>query len=159
MKNANHQITINHDLNEYAFLITLVHEVAHLCNWDKHKNNVKPHGEEWKKEFKILMSPLLREEIFKPDVIQALRDYMNNPAATTCSDLSLSRVLKKYDHPKGLVLLETVEDNTIFKIQTGRYFVKGERIRKRFQCRELKTNKVYLFNPLSEVILINNSII
>ena len=26
----NHLITINHNLNKYAFLITLVHEVAHL---------------------------------------------------------------------------------------------------------------------------------
>src|SRR3954471_22255295 len=44
----NHQITINYDMNKYAFLITLVHEIAHLTNWNKYKDRVKPHGEEWK---------------------------------------------------------------------------------------------------------------
>ena len=29
-RGSNHQITINNNLNKYAFLITLVHEIAHL---------------------------------------------------------------------------------------------------------------------------------
>ena len=64
MKNTNHQITINNDLNEYAFLITLIHEIAHLSNWEKHKSKVKPHGEEWKSEFKTLMDHFLNEEVY-----------------------------------------------------------------------------------------------
>ena len=45
LKGSNHLITINYDMNKYAFLITLVHEIAHLTNWNKHKDKVKPHGD------------------------------------------------------------------------------------------------------------------
>lgn len=158
MKGTNHLITINNDLNVYSFLITLIHEIAHLSNWEKHKNRVKPHGEEWKHEFKILMSEFLKEEFFTPDIVLALTNYMKNPAASSCSDIDLLRVLKKYDPKKDFVLLEEIEINTIFKISTGRYFIKGEKIRKRYKCKEVKTNRQYLFNPLSEVFLIKNGI-
>lgn len=158
INNTNHQITINNDLNEYTFLITLIHEIAHLSNWEKHKNRVKPHGEEWKNEFKILMCNFLNEEIFAPDIIDALVNYMMDPSASSCSDLGLLRVLKKYDARNGFVLLEEIEINSIFKISTGRYFIKGEKIRKRYKCMEVKTNRAYLFNPLSEVLVINKGL-
>ena len=158
VKSGNHQITINNDLNTYSFLITLIHEIAHLSNWEKHKNRVRPHGEEWKNEYKTLMSPFLHEDIFTPDIIQALTNYMKNPAASSCSDLSLLRVLKNHDKQKDVVLLEEIALNSIFKIHTGRCFVKGEKIRKRYKCQELKTKKEYLFNPLSEVMVINSAL-
>src|SRR5690242_11741936 len=50
-----HRISINGDLNQYAFLITFVHEMAHLTSWEKYRNTVSSHGKEWKIEFKILM--------------------------------------------------------------------------------------------------------
>jgi SprT protein len=103
---ANHQITINHDMNKYAFLITLIHEIAHLHNFNKHKHSVKPHGEEWKMHYKLLMRQFLIPDIFPPDVIIALTNYMTNPAASSCSDINLLRVLKKYDERQSSVLLE-----------------------------------------------------
>src|SRR5690554_6336368 len=42
-----HRISVNHDLNPYAFLITTVHEFAHLHTWHEHKNKVQPHGPNW----------------------------------------------------------------------------------------------------------------
>ncbi len=51
----NHVITINHDLNKYAFLVTLIHEVAHLVAWEKYKGRVNPHGKEWKLEYSRLL--------------------------------------------------------------------------------------------------------
>lgn len=153
---ANHQITINNDLNPYAFLITLIHEIAHLSNWEKHKNKVKPHGEEWKTEYKVLMDNFLNEEIFTIDIIEALMNYMRNPAASSCSDITLQRVLKKYDKKKDVILLEELQEECIFKIASGRYFIKGKKIRKRYKCKEVNTNKEYLFNPLSEVLIIQN---
>ena len=149
----NHQITINRDMNKYAFLITLIHEIAHLTNWNKHKNKVKPHGEEWKQEYQQLMNSFLKEDIFPSDIINALNKYMKNPAASSCSDLTLMRVLKNYDGNENMIFLEEIPEKTIFKIHTGRYFVKGEKIRTRYRCKELKTNKEYLFNPLAEVFL------
>lgn len=158
LKGTNHQITINHDMNKYAFLITLVHEVAHLTNWNKHRNRVKPHGEEWKSEFKVLMQPFINEEVFPPDVLSALTRYMRDPAASSCSDPHLMRVLKQYDVRVNTVLLEELPANTIFMYSQGRYFVKGEKIRTRFKCVELKTKREYLFSPLAEVYLVKNEL-
>jgi len=151
--NTNHQITINNDLNPYAFLITLVHEIAHLGNFNKNKNRVLPHGVEWKQEYKEMMKHFLHAHIFPADVILALSNYMKNPAASSCSDVSLLRVLKKYDTRTDTVLLEEVPEKTMFKIKGERLFIKGERIRKRFRCKEVKSNRDYLFNPLSEVVV------
>src|SRR5690606_39622106 len=74
-----HRISINHDLNPYAFLITFIHEVAHLNQWKIRKRITVPHGKEWKNEYKKLMMPILREHIFPPDIVKALNDYMQNP--------------------------------------------------------------------------------
>ncbi|UPT65852.1 MAG: SprT-like domain-containing protein [Sphingobacteriales bacterium JAD_PAG50586_3] len=89
-----HCITINHNLNQYSFLITLVHEFAHLSNFILYKNTVAPHGKEWKLEFKRHMWFFLQSGMFPPDVDKALRKYMANPAASSCGDVNLMRVLK-----------------------------------------------------------------
>lgn len=156
VKGQNHLITINQDMNKYAFLITLVHEIAHLSNYNKHKDTVKPHGEEWKLHYKLLMQRFLVPEIFPADVIIALRKYMNNPAASSCTDINLLRVLKQYDVRQDTVLLEDLPQGSIFIYNKDRKFIKGEQIRKRFRCKEVGTNRIYLFNPLTEVSLIGH---
>ena len=59
---------IYNDLNQYAFLITYLHEVAHLITYQKHKNKVAPHGKEWKNDFKIVLLPILNPQVF-PDLL------------------------------------------------------------------------------------------
>src|ERR1700750_1178375 len=44
----NHRISINGNLNKYAFLITLLHELAHLLTFEQFGNRVMSHGKEWK---------------------------------------------------------------------------------------------------------------
>ena len=154
VKGENHLITINHDMNKYAFLITLVHEIAHLSNYNKNKNSVKPHGEEWKMHYKLLMQQFLIPDIFPADIIIALRKYISNPAASSCSDTNLLRVLKNYDVRQHTVLLEELPIATVFQYNQSRNFIKGEQIRKRFKCKEVQTNRIYLFNPLTEVLAV-----
>lgn len=156
IKGENHLITINYDMNKYAFLITLVHEIAHLSNFNQHRDRVKPHGEEWKMHYKILMQQFLIPDIFPPDVISALVNYMSNPAASSCSDINLLRVLKKYDVRQHTVLLEELAEGVKFMYNKNRYFIKGEQVRKRFKCTEVPSNRVYLFNPLAEVLVVDN---
>lgn len=151
----NHLITINYDMNKYAFLITLVHEIAHLSSWDKHEDRVPPHGKEWKEEFKFLMTPFMNPEHFPEDILKALSRYMKNPAASSCSDTNLLRTLKKYDVRTDTVLLEEIGQGSIFTYGANRQFVKGEKIRKRFKCREIKTSGIYLFDPLTEVSMVS----
>jgi SprT protein len=149
----NHLITVNHNLNKYSFLITLIHEVAHLSTFNKFKNTVSPHGQEWKNEFRILMQPFLVPEIFPIDVLYAIRKYMENPAASSCSDTNLLRTLKSYDENNGQVFLEYLPYKSVFLYNGNKVFQKGEKIRKRFRCIEISTGTVYLFNPLTEVEL------
>src|SRR5690606_13417989 len=88
--------------NPYAFLITLMHELAHLITWVKYKDTVKPHGQEWKSEFKQTLGPFLRRNVFPEDVARAVQNYLANPAAATCRDIHLSKALARYDrnnHP------------------------------------------------------------
>lgn len=151
LKHTNHHITVNRNLNKYAFLITLVHEIAHLTNWNRHKEKVKPHGEEWKQEFQLLMKEFTAKNIFPEDISAALDNYLKNPAASSCSDTRLYRILKRYDEKKGMVLLEQLPVKTVFKFNGDRDFIKGEKIRTRYRCVELKTNRQYLFSPIAEV--------
>ena len=147
-----HRISINNNLNKFAFLTTLVHEFAHLSCWNKFQNSVKPHGEEWKEEFRKAMNPVFALDIFPPDVKIALENYLKNPKAASCSDASLLRTLRKYDQIKDEgVAVEQLPQAAIFALKNGRVFKKQEKIRKRYRCIELATKSIYLFNPLAIV--------
>jgi hypothetical protein len=145
-----HTITINHTLNQYSFLITLVHEIAHLVNWNKHGNRVKPHGSEWKQSFSEMMIPFLSTEIFPIEVLTVVKSYLRNPAASSCVDENLMRILREFDADQKL-LLEDLPPNSLFKLKTGRVFRKGDQRRKYFRCVEIETKKHFLVNPLAEV--------
>lgn len=146
-----HVITINHNLNHYSFLITVIHEFAHLYTWEKYKNKVKPHGKEWKAFFQLLMQEYLEKPIFPDDLKLAINNYMSNPAASSCTDHGLYVALKKYDPEGSSLLLQDLEKGDFFLIQSKRMFQKGELRRKRYLCREIKTNRLFLISALAEV--------
>lgn len=152
-RGAGHKISVNNNLNAYAFLVTTVHEFAHLLTWNDHKGKVKPHGTEWKYNFKRMMAPFLEEDIFPEELRMAIASYLNNPSAASCTDLKLSRALKKYDQLVDVSRLEELPIHTVFTIKDGRQFKKGEKLRKRYRCVCLSNGNVYLFNPLAEVTL------
>ncbi len=148
-----HRISVNGDLNKYSFLITLLHEIAHLITFEKYGNKVSPHGQEWKMFFGNLLKIFVEKNIFPTDVQQTLLRSLNNPAASSCGDEKLLRVLKKYDEQKeGVYFVEQILEGEKFKIKGNRIFQRGEKIRKRFKCKELATGKWYLFSPVSEVM-------
>ena len=151
----NHVISINHNLNKYAFLITLVHEVAHLVTFNAHKNRVNPHGDEWKQNYKQLIKHFLTTDYFPTDVLLALQKHFLSPAASSCSDANLLRILNRYDEKsEEKIFIEKIPHKTVFKYNGERLFEKGERIRTRYRCKEIATGAVYLFHALAEVELI-----
>jgi SprT protein len=152
-KENGHKISVNNDLNRYAFLVTTVHEFAHLLTWNDHKNKVKPHGAEWKNNFKRMMKPFFDMQVFPPDIHRSIVTYLDNPAASSCTDLSLARALKKYDAQLHTTRVEELPLNTIFTLKDGRKFERGEKIRKRYKCLCITNGKMYLFNPLAEVFV------
>lgn len=153
-KDSGHRISVNYNLNPYAFLVTTVHEFAHLLTWNEHKRKAKPHGQEWKANFKKMMRPFFDEHSFPDDVQRAIITYLQNPSASSCTDLNLFRVLKSYDSkPEGdtSVSVEKLPESSLFTMKNGRVFRKEVRIRKRYRCVEIKSGAVYLFSPLAEV--------
>jgi len=148
-----HLISVNGNLNKYAFFLTLVHEIAHMNCFIAYRNRVKPHGKEWKDEFKRLMAEFNLHAIF-PEILRLkIEDYMKNPRASSSSDISLSMALREYDdRNEHLVVLSEIQLNAAFTAQNGRTFIKGTRQRKRYKCREVKSGRLYLFNPITEVI-------
>ena len=147
-----HRISVNGNLNEYAFLITLIHELAHLVTFIKYGNRVQSHGKEWKALYALLLKDFIRLNVFPEDIVNALQQSLHNLPASSCADEELMRVLKNYDKKQnGLVLVEQVNEGKLFEIEEGRVFKKGKKLRKRYQCIEVGTGRVYLFSPVYEV--------
>lgn len=152
-----HKISVNYNLNTYAFLVTTVHEFAHLITWEQYKLKAKPHGAEWKLNFKKMMHPFFDLDIFPKEVNLAIKAYLNNPAASSCTDLNLYNTLKAFDKQiPGMLTIDKVSENQLFCLKNGRTFKKLEKIRKRYRCVEINTNRVYLFSPIAEVYLLKN---
>jgi SprT protein len=151
-----HRISVNGNLNKYSFLITLLHELAHLFTYEQFGHRVMAHGKEWKNEFSKILAKFLLKKIFPVDIEKALLQTLQNPAASSCGDEKLIRVLNNYDDKKaGIHLVESLPEGSHFKIKGERIFKKGEKIRKRYKCVEVKTGKLYLFSAVYEVELIS----
>ena len=146
------RISVNHNLNKYAFLITFLHELAHQIIWKNHKNRVNPHGQEWKVAFADLLEPFIRNGSFPEKIAKLLNRDASGLYYSTATDTRLFRELKKYDKQNGLVLLESLPDNTEFILTNGSRFRKLHKRRKNFLCLNLQNNRQYVFNPLAEVI-------
>lgn len=151
-----HRISVNGNLNKYAFLITLLHELAHLLTFEKWSNKVSAHGKEWKAVFGQLLSQFIEHDVFPADIKKALLQSLHNPAASSCADEILLRTLKGYDEKNGAsFFVESLPDGALFKTHDGRVFKKGEKMRKRFRCIEVATKRMYLFSPVYEVEMIS----
>ena len=146
-------ITLNSDLNPFQFLLTYIHEVAHLKAFEKYGPNHQPHGVEWKTMFQRLMNPILSEAILPQDILVPLRLHMKNPAASSSRDLFLMKEMSKYDKKATNakeIFLSDVTPGTTFLL-SGRKFKKGETKRTRILCEEVATGRKYLVSTLAKV--------
>ncbi|NNK83071.1 MAG: sprT domain-containing protein [Flavobacteriaceae bacterium] len=156
LPNGKHQITINANLNHYRFLITLIHEIAHFETYKAFGRTVKPHGIEWKRTFQRLMLPFLNPEVFPNSLLPLLANHFKNPKASSDTDLQLSLTLKQFDETNNLNYVFELLLGQEFKLYNGKIFKRGSKRKKRYECVEVKTGKIYLFNPNAEVEIINN---
>jgi hypothetical protein len=152
--NGKHEITVNASLNQYKFLITLIHEIAHLAAFEKFGRHIKPHGNEWKITFQRLMVPFIRPEIFPQHLLPLLARHFRNPSASSDTDTTLSLALKQFDQQNDKNYVFEIPYGSIFRISNGKIFKKIAVRTKRFECIEISTGKIYLFNPNAEVELL-----
>jgi len=154
LPSGKHQITINANLNKYRFLVTLIHEIAHFEAYNTYGRFIKPHGLEWKRSFQHLMLPFLNPNIFPNNLLPLLANHFKNPKASSDTDVELAFALKQFDIANDKTYVFEVPTGSAFKLYNGKIFKKGNKRVKRYECVELKTGKLYLFNPNAEVELV-----
>jgi hypothetical protein len=151
-----HEITVNANLNKYRFLITLVHEISHLVAFEKFGRNIKPHGDEWKYTFQRLMVPFIRPEVFPAQLLPLLARHFRNPSASSDTDATLALALKQFDPENDKNYVFEIPYGSTFRIKNGKIFKKVALRTKRYECIEVSSGKIYLFNPNAEVELLPN---
>ena len=154
-RDGSSQITLNHIENKYRFLITLIHELAHFRVNRNLMRRVKPHGIEWKKTFQLLMLPFLNNTIFPDKILSNLANYLKNPSATTDSNIELVISLSKYDPASNTVFLFDILNETLFQHNENKIYKKIGKLRKRYICEEIKSQRRYLFSPVTRVEKVN----
>ena len=150
LRSAHHRISVNGDLNPYAFLITLVHEIAHMQVWNAHGTRARAHGREWKREFESLLAPFLRIDVFPGDVAVELQRHLMKPRASTLSDVRLQAVLNRYD-PLPRTRLTDLESGARFRLKNKKDYVKLGAAGKFCLCRQLSPRRMVKIHPLAEV--------
>lgn len=149
-------ITVNGNLNPYAFAITLTHEIAHHIDYTLRGTLQNPHGNEWKRIYTQLLEQLLECACFPHELEPAIRSHLINPKAASCSDPNLLKYLSLYD-PKPTLRLEDLKTGESFKIKGHHMiFVKGELKRTRYRCKNVSSQKHYMVHGLSEVEQVNS---
>jgi hypothetical protein len=149
--NGSHSISVNHDLNQYSFLITYIHEVAHLLTNERNGRRIQPHGKAWQQNFQELMEPVLSDLIFPVEILTPLKKHMRKPKASTYSDSKLLDVLRKYDdHSSDLTPLEQLEEGDIFEFNQ-RMYQKIHIRRTRVLCQQAGTSRKYLISKMALV--------
>ena len=152
-----HQITVNGDLNKYTFLLTLLHEIAHLHAWVNYKSF--GHGQDWKNCFTRLIKQFLLLDVFPEDIKTALERHLQNIKSSDFLDVHLTKTLQKYDKDdsdlQNIIHLEEIPENTVF-LHDGKYMEKQKLLRKYYLCKDLKTKRMYRCHPLLEVEVMNN---
>ena len=152
-----HLITVNSSLNKYRFLITFIHEIAHLVAFEKYGRMIKPHGEEWKTTFQRLMVPFIRPEIFPNQLLPLLARHFRNPKASSDTDAKLAIALKVFDEKEtDKNYIFDIPMGSTFRIPNGKIFKKIALRVKRYECLEVSSGRMYLFQPNAEVELLPN---
>lgn len=156
-RNSSHTITVNFDLNQYSFLITYIHEIAHLLTTERYGRKTQPHGKEWKSCFQELMEPALTDLIFPSDILILLFKHMKNPKASTFADSKLLHALRKHDHHESdLVPLSELIEGDIFEFNRQKYKKLSLR-RTRVLCQQAENSRKYLISKMALVRSLKDS--
>ncbi len=157
-----HLITVNSNLNSYRFLMTLIHEIAHLVAYQKYGGRIKPHGIEWKKTFQLLMLPFLRPEVFPSALLPLLANHFRNPSASSDTDERLSIAMRRYDEQDKddkMCFIYEIPLGSHFKTYNGKVFKRGPLRVKRFECLEVSTGRIYTFKANAEVEILTHYVV
>jgi hypothetical protein len=150
-----HRISVNSDLHEIEFLIVLLHEIAHLINWNKHKQKVKPHGNEWKQEFRTLINSHILCGEFDTEIKDAIYYcYFQQSLISSSQCKNLHRILHKNEN-EHIDQLEDLPNGTNFMLKrNNKKFLKIKKLRKLYLCKEHESGKLYRVYSDAQIVKI-----
>jgi SprT-like family protein len=146
---SSHTISINKGLSQPLFLITFIHELAHLDVMLVYGQKVKPHGLEWKRAFRKLLAPLLSKTIFETTLLAALANHLKSPKASLSADPVLWNILF-HDSKVNSFSVKDIEVGNSF-IFKNRVFKKIKTRRTRALCYESRSGNNYLIPLLAKI--------
>ena len=92
------------------------------------------------------MLPIINPEIIPNDVLKPLAIYAKNPKASSDTDLNLSLALNRYNINQCDYVFN-LSKGSVFKASNERVYVMIKKLRKRYECMDIITKKLYLFSP------------
>jgi hypothetical protein len=103
------------------------------------------------------MIPFIRPEIFPHQILPLMARHFRNPKASSDTDATLSLALKQFDerNTENNYIFEIPYGST-FRIKNGKVFKKIALRVKRYECLEVSTGRMFLFQPNAEVEMISN---
>jgi hypothetical protein len=85
-----------------------------------------------------------------------LARHFKNPTASSDTDATLSLALKQFDKQNDKNYIFEIPYGSVFRIHNGKIFKKMALRVKRYECLEISSGRMYLFNPNAEVELLPN---
>lgn len=140
--NRKDSISVNGNLIEPAFMLTLIHELAHKITWDEFKRSVEPHGREWKNNMRLLLLKFLELEVFPTNLASAIKFHLNDWKAVTIRMKEVYEVLMQLEG-KDMIELDSLSIGESFLTEDGKSFFKEENLRKYVICLSRDNNKRY----------------
>ena len=145
-----HRISMNYNLEPYHFLITLLHEFAHMLVQERYSRRPKPHGPEWNQAFCEIAAPYLSDGVFPDSLAQAFARHLRKGVASTSSDPVLAAALAAAGGTMAPLTLASLNPGTQFRFR-GKVFKKMERKRTRYLCFCLSDTRVYLISQWAPI--------
>lgn len=148
-RSKEHLISVNKSLNEYQFLFTLVHEIAHQWVRISYKRRQSPHGKAWKEMFKQLLEPFVLMNIFPESIHKEVIRHMKNPKASTSADVNLYNAMQD---DGNMLFLKDIEEGREFKIGKN-WYIKGPKRRTRYLCYSIPDKRKYTISSIAAIDL------
>ncbi len=153
VKGKPQRITVNGNLDKFSFLITLLHELAHLKAFEIYGKKIKSHGKEWKSEFVKIINDAITNNLFPNEFADIIKEqYVIKKDFSYSSRIKIIDAINKH---LNINIPKRLED---FPVNASVLLINGMRVkiigtkRTRYLCRCINDNKMYYVQKKIEVI-------
>lgn len=135
-KQDKHIISVNVGLSKVEFFVTSLHEFAHYFAFKNFGRRIRPHGEEWKREYRSLLQQALQHDFQLEGLHSALLHEIKKPSVTHKKPL-MDKPLRNDE-----IVLKDLKNEAVFSLK-GRRFKKLELRRTRYFCQCVDSKRFY----------------